>query len=318
MTITVLMPIHNGERFLQAALESVLRQSFRDFELLAVDDGSTDSSREILEAFRAQDERINIVYQPRLGYPAALNIGITKASYDLVAMMDADDVMMPKRLERQLSFLKAHANASVVCSYAYLIDVKGRIIGTSQNLVDVEGGLAKRDASLFSEIVNPTVLMRKADIMNVGRYRESFIFAPDRDLWARLATAGYSIQCQPEFLLCYRLHLGAISAQSMHRNALFATYSNVNFVRRLNNDRELTFDEFLNQRRQRPYGDRLDDWRKWTALMYYKRATRYRGEHKWMGCIRSLAIAASLAPWYIAKRAWAKSTGRAYSDAEYW
>lgn len=318
MTITVLMPVYNGERFLRPALESILGQSFQDFELLAVDDGSTDSSQEILETFRAQDERVEIIYQPHLGYTAALNTGVNKASHDLIAMMDADDVMMPNRLERQLSFIKSHPDASVVCSYAYLIDVRNRIIGTSQNQVDVEQGLAKRDPTLFSEIVNPSVLMRKTDIIQVGGYRECFVFAPDRDLWARLATSGYSIQCQSEFLLGYRLHQGAISAQAMHRNALFATYSNVNFLRRLQGEAELTFSEFLNQRRQRPLREQLNDWRKWTALMYYKRATRYRGECKWIGCVRSLAIAVLFAPWYVIKRAWMKSTGRAYSHAEQW
>ena len=93
----------------------------------------------------------------------------------------------------------------------------------------------------------------------------------------------------------------------MHSNALFATYSNVNFVRRLQGEAELTFNEFLDERRQRPLRKRLDDWRKWTALMYYKRATRYRGECKWIGFVRSLAIAVSLAPCFVVKRARSKS-----------
>ena len=307
MTITVVMPIYNGERFLRPAIESVIGQSFQDFELLAVDDGSTDSSRQILDAFRAEDKRVKVIYQPHLGYAAALNTGIDKASHDLIAMMDADDLMMPNRLERQLSFMTSHPRASVVCSYAYLIDIKGKIIGTSQNDVDVERGIAERDPTLFSEIVNPSVLMRRRDIIKVGGYRETFIFAPDRDLWTRLATSGYSIKCQPEFLLGYRLHLGALSAGTMHRNALFATYSNVNFVRRLRGEAELAFNEFLRQRSQRPLGRRLNEWRIWTALMYYKRATRYRGERRWIGCAGSFAIAVSLAPSYVIKRTWLKS-----------
>jgi glycosyltransferase involved in cell wall biosynthesis len=307
MTITVVMPVYNGERFLRSAIESVLSQSFQDFELLAIDDGSTDSTRQILDAFRAEDKRVNVIFRPHLGYAAALNVGIQRASNGLIAMMDADDIMLPNRLERQLSFLRSNPHASVICSYAYLIDVKGRIIGTSQNDIDVQRGKDKRDPTLFCEIVNPSVLMRKADIIQVGGYRESYIFAPDRDLWTRLVTSGYDIQCQPEFLLCYRLHLSAISAQSMHRNALFATLGNINFVRRLQGEAEITFHEFLIQRSQRPLRKRLNDWRTWTALMYYKRATRYRGECKWIGCFRSLAIAVLLAPAYVIKRAWLKS-----------
>ena len=209
MPITVLMPVYNGERFLRPALESVLGQSFREFELLAVDDGSTDSSREILKSFQARDRRVEIIYQPHLGYTATLNAGINNATHDLIAMMDADDVMMPNRLERQLAFISEHPKASVVCSHAYLIDVNDRVIGTSQNQVDVKGGIGQCDPLLFSEIVNPSVLMRKADIIQVGGYRDHFVFAADRDLWARLASSGYSIECQPEFLVSYRLSLGS-------------------------------------------------------------------------------------------------------------
>jgi glycosyltransferase involved in cell wall biosynthesis len=307
MSITVVMPVYNGEKFLRPAIESVIGQSFQDFELLVVDGGSTDSSRQILNAFRAEDKRVKVIDQPRPGYAAALNSGIDKAAHELIAMMDADDLMMPNRLERQLSFMMSHPRASVVCSYAYLIDIKGKIIGTSQNDVDVERGIEERDPTLFSEIVNPSVLMRRSDIVKVGGYRETFIFAADRDMWTRLATSGYNIKCQPEFLLGYRLHMGAVSAEAMHRNALFATYSNVNFVQRIRGEAELAFSEFLLQRRQRPLGRRLNEWRFWTALMYYKRATRYRGERWWMGCASSFAIALSLAPYYVIKRTWLKS-----------
>jgi glycosyltransferase involved in cell wall biosynthesis len=307
MTISVVMPIYNGQRFLASALESILRQSLHDFELLAIDDGSTDASRDILEIFRARDGRMRVIYQAHLGYAAALNAGVKNASHNLIAMMDGDDMMMPNRLERQFWFMRSVADASVVCSYAYLIDIKDKIIGTSQTEVDVERGIAERAPRLFSEIVNPSVLMRKEDILRVGGYRETFTFAPDRDLWARLVTSGFKIKCQPEFLLGYRLHLGALSAHTMHRNALFATYSDVMFVRRLRSEPEITFEEFLRLRRQRPLGQRLNDWRFWTALMYFKRAARYRGERRWVGCVRSLTVAVLLAPLYIIKRVVLKS-----------
>ena len=138
MTITVVMPIYNGQRFLRSALESVIRQTFQAFELLAIDDGSTDASREILETFRAKDGRVKVIYQAHLGYAVALNTGLKNASHDLIAMMDGDDLMMPNRLERQLWFMETQADASLVCSYAYLIDIKDRIIGTSQTEVNVD------------------------------------------------------------------------------------------------------------------------------------------------------------------------------------
>src|SRR5262249_16351338 len=156
----------------------------------------------------------------------------------------SDDVMMSNRLERQLSFLMKQPSASVVCSYAYLIDIKGRTIGISTNQVDVNRGRRELDPKLFSDIVHPSVLMRKKAGLQVGGYR-TFHFCPDRDLWGRLVAAGFDLRCQPEFLTGYRLHLGAQSAKTMHLNSLSAALCDANFVRRLRKEEELTFDNFL-------------------------------------------------------------------------
>jgi glycosyltransferase involved in cell wall biosynthesis len=299
------MAVFNGSRFLSPAVDSVLNQTLKDFEFIIVNDGSTDSSRNILEAYANKDQRIRFVDRPHAGCSAALNIAIENSSHDLIAVMDADDVMMPNRLERQLSFMVTQSNISVACSHAYFIDIKGRTIGISQNTVDVDRGRNERNPTLFSEIVHPSVLMRKKDILQVGGYRDLY-FCNDRDLWGRLVTAGFDIRCQPEILLGYRLHLGAMSGQTMCRNSLYATYCDVNVIRRLQGEEEITFGSFLTERKQRSLHAKLDDYRKSSALMHYKRSTRYRGECLYGSCVRSLAIAAALDPLHMVKRTWTK------------
>ena len=305
MTISVIMAVFNGSRFLSHAVDSVLNQTLMDFEFIIVNDGSTDSSRAILEAYANKDRRIKFVDRPHAGNAASLNTAIENASHELIAIMDADDVMMPNRLERQLSFMMTQPNISVACSHAYLIDIKGTIIGISQNTVDVSRGRNERNPKLFSEIVHPSVLMRKKDILQIGGYRDVY-FCNDRDLWGRLVTAGFDIRCQPEILLGYRLHLGAASAQTMRRNSLYATYCDVNVVRRLQGKNEFSFESFLVERKQRSLFARLNDYRKTSALMYYKRSTRYRGEGLYGRCVLSLAIAVALDPFHVLKRTWAK------------
>lgn len=305
MTISVIMAVFNGSRFLSDAVDSVLNQTLKDFELIIVHGASTDSSGEILEAYANKDRRIKFIDRPHAGYAAALNIAIENSAHELIAVMDADDVMMPNRLERQLSFIVTQPNISVACSYAYFIDIMGRTIGISQNTVDVDRGRNERNPKLFSEIVNPSVLMRKKDILQIGGYRDLY-FCADRDLWGRLVTAGFDIRCQPEILLGYRLHLGALSAQTMRRNSLYATYCDVNVVRRLQGEEEISFESFLVERKQRSLFAKLNDYRKTSALMHYKRSTRYRGECLYGRCVLSLALAVALDPFHVLKRTWTK------------
>ena len=305
MTISVVMAVYNGSRFLLPAIESVLSQSFKDFEFIIVNDGSTDSSPQIAQAYANKDRRIKYIDRPHVGYVAALNTAIEKSSHELIAMLDADDVMMPNRLERQLSFIATQPNISVACSHAYFIDIKGRIIGISENPVDVSRGRNELNPQLFSEIVHPSVLMRKKDVLQIGGYRNIY-FCPDRDLWGRLVTAGFDIRCQPEILLGYRLHLGALSAQTMRRNSLYATLCDINVIRRLRGEEEITFDAFILERKQRSLRAKIHDYRESSALMYYKRSTRYRGECRYGSCMRSFAVAVALDPLHIVKRTWAK------------
>jgi glycosyltransferase involved in cell wall biosynthesis len=299
------MAVFNGSRFLSHAVDSVLNQTLRDFEFVIVNDGSTDSSRAILEAYANKDHRIKFIDRPHAGNATSLNTAIENASHELIAVMDADDVMMPNRLERQLSFMMTQPNISVACSHAYFIDIKGKTIGISQNAVDVSRGRNERNPQLFSEIVHPSALMRKKDILQIGGYRDVY-FCSDRDLWGRLVTGGFDIRCQPETLLGYRLHLGAASGKTMRRNALYATYCDANVVRRLQGREELSFDSFLVERKQRSLRAKLDDYRKTSALMHYKRSTRYRGECLYGHCMFSLALAAALDPFHVLKRTWTK------------
>ena len=204
MQVSVLMAVYNGERFLREAVNSVLTQTFEDFEFIILDDGSTDSSVEILEEFAKVDSRIVLVKRPHRGLVVSLNTGLEMARADLIARFDADDRMLPQRLERQLLFLKDNPQFSVVCSHADLINVNGKKIGISTHPVDTLRGRKEFTPGLFLEVVSSSVLMRRSAVADVGGYRDMWM--EDRDLWGRLVTQGYLIGCQKERLIEYRLH----------------------------------------------------------------------------------------------------------------
>jgi hypothetical protein len=204
------MPVRNGGAYLSLALDSVLAQTFCDFELLVIDDGSTDGSRQHVEARAAREQRIRLLDNPGRGLVAALNHGILAASGEFIARMDADDISYPDRFERQVAYLRAHPQVAAVGTQARIVDARGNPTGGYSNFpcapVDVADALIKRGCA----IKHPSVLMRRDMIIEVGLYRPAVEHAEDFDLWLRLAEL-HLVANLPEVLLDYRQHTGQVS-----------------------------------------------------------------------------------------------------------
>jgi glycosyltransferase involved in cell wall biosynthesis len=207
--VSVLMPVYNAARYLAEAVESVLGQTFTDFEFLIVDDGSTDRSRVILEQYAVRDSRIRLVSRPNTGYAVALNELLRLARGALVARMDADDVALPERLQRQLDYLRAHPDVVCVGSAVHLIDEGGRF------LRDAHPGMESdeiQERALTGDCVlnHPSVMMRRAPVEAVGGYHPEFEPAEDLDLWLRLGEVG-RLTNLPDVLMKYRQHTASFS-----------------------------------------------------------------------------------------------------------
>jgi glycosyltransferase involved in cell wall biosynthesis len=208
--VTVLMPVYNGRPYLTAAVESVLAQTFTDFELLAVDDGSTDGSAELLADFARRDRRVRVVGRPNGGPSAALNTGLARARGALIARMDGDDVCRRHRLARQVEFLAARPDCVMVGAGVLLIDPDGLPICVKS---DFPAEHAEIDESLMAgrwSFVHPSVMMRTQAVRSVGGYRAEFDLAEDHDLALRLSERGATANL-PDVLLDFRQHLGSLS-----------------------------------------------------------------------------------------------------------
>lgn len=209
--ISVLMPVHNAERYVGAAIESLLQQTLTDFEVIAVDDGSTDRSAEIIQAYSRADGRIRYVGQQHAGLVASLNASIALSKGEYLARMDADDIACPRRLEHQAAFLAARGQYLAVGSQLECIDRDGQPIGV---LKYEESHEAIEERLLFKKMgttmPHPAVMMRRDAVIAVGAYRTKFVASEDRDLWLRLAERG-RLANLPDVLLQYRLHLESFS-----------------------------------------------------------------------------------------------------------
>jgi hypothetical protein len=209
--VSVAMPVFNGGRFLAAAVESILKQSFSDFELIAIDDGSTDQSASLLAGFARSDGRIRVITQANAGIVASLNRALDLARGEYVARMDADDVALPSRFGLQVAFLDTHPDVAVVGSAITLIDEEGKVIR------DVDYLLAPTEVSKFliqagCALAHPAVMMRKADVAAVGGYRGAYRHGEDYDLWLRISETR-ALANLPDRLLLYRQHPSKASAR---------------------------------------------------------------------------------------------------------
>lgn len=205
--VTVLMPVFNGQDHLREAVDSILWQTFNSFELLVVNDGSTDESADILAGYAAKDERVRVVYQPNSGIVAALNAGLALAKGAYIARMDADDVAHPRRLEIQVAYMETHPNC-VACGSDY------ELIGAKRGHVKTPytNDECKAQLLLKSCFAHPTVILRSSIFRSAGlHYEDEFQFAEDYRLWTQLAQYG-DLANIPEPLISYRVHSGQLSS----------------------------------------------------------------------------------------------------------
>jgi glycosyltransferase involved in cell wall biosynthesis len=210
-SVSVIMAVYNGERYVVEAVESVLRQTHRDFEFVIVDDGSTDGTRAILEGYAVRDGRIRLIVQDNADQPTSLNRALAAARSEWVALLDADDVCLPHRLETQLRALQRLPSVRVLGSYAFWKDQADahrgmRSLGPT-SIPEFEA-LGERDGLIA--LVHPSVMMHRPTILALGGYDPRFGAAADMELWSRVSDE-HAVLSVPEPLVYYRLHPGSMS-----------------------------------------------------------------------------------------------------------
>jgi glycosyltransferase involved in cell wall biosynthesis len=210
-TISVVLPVYNAASYLAAAVSSILGQTFGDFELIAIDDGSTDGSAQIIEQMMRQDARIQIISRPNTGIVGALNDGVARAQGEFIARMDADDIARPHRFERQLGFLRDTPGCVAVGSALLLMDSDGDAIGV-QHWALTHEEIDKLLLTGCSGLAHPAAMIRRAALQRVGGYRTEYEWIEDKDLWLRLAEIGRLANLR-EPLLQYRIHETSLSCQ---------------------------------------------------------------------------------------------------------
>jgi len=205
--VSIIIPTYNRAYLLPRTIKSVLNQTFKDFELIIVDDGSLDNTREVVEEFQKKDQRVKYIWQENSGRPARpKNVGIKNAKGEYIAFLDSDDEWLPEKLEKQLSLFEYSKKKSLglVSCNAFIISQGGKILG------EYHTSKVKFFLPEFLEqsrvLSNSGIILPKDIIKRVGFFDEKTGFAEDQDMWIRIAKAGYSFDFVAEPLFKYYIH----------------------------------------------------------------------------------------------------------------
>lgn len=249
--VSIVTPTFNRAEFIREAVESVLGQTMPDWELLIVDDGSTDTTREVLAPYQT-DPRIHYLYQPNQGQSIARNNALAKARGDCVGFLDSDDLWCADKLERQLALFDKHPDVDIVHGDESMIDEQGQEI--SREIMRRYSGRITPQLLADNSVSITTALVRRKCFDEMGGFQASHGVADDYDLWLRFS-ARYRFHYEPGIVASYRVMEDQISSDKRRRFAA----------------NEMIIKNFLAK-----YGDQLDRKdRRWGLARFYCRSARY-------------------------------------------
>ena len=201
--VSVVMPVKNAENTIKESIDSILTQTLTNFELIIVNDNSTDGTKNLLKSYASSDQRIILINSSGQGISEAINCGIEQAKSPLIARMDADDISHPERLEKQVNAFNNNQNLVLLGTFCHIFrDGDGKI----QNYkIPTTNSELQNSIRSIPTLYHPTIMARKDIIQLVGGFRKRFEGAEDHDLYLRLSRHG-EIAVLPEYLVWYRAH----------------------------------------------------------------------------------------------------------------
>jgi len=229
------MSVYNGQTFLAEAMESILGQTYRDFEFVIIDDGSIDSTPDILAKYAAMDRRIRVHRHANKGRALSLNVGINLARGKYIARMDADDIALPERLGQQKGFMDSHPEVGLLGGAVELVSANGRTLRTIR--FPTSDSAIRSVMFAYNPFCHPSVVMAKEVVLASGGYRKALLDADDYDLWLRVSERTQVANLE-KCVLRYRIHAGQVSIQNMRHQKMSVLVADAAALKRRNGGRD--------------------------------------------------------------------------------
>lgn len=282
--VTVLMSVYNSEKYLREAIDSILNQTFKDFEFLITNDGSKDKSLQIIKDYK--DKRIRLISRENKGLVASLNEGIGLAKGEYIARQDSDDISVPTRLAKEVAFLDANPQVGLVGSNYSHIDMKSKKTGTTTNIFTHPDDL-KVALVTCNQYGHGSVMIRKSVLDKTGVYDKSVGYVEDYDLWVRISRVADVANIEESLYLWRKNEAGiTLTNQQLQIDQTLAV-------------RDRAFEDFLKHRlryklfRFHPSGERYRDRK---AILYRDFAYMYKQRGKLIRSLIMLCTAAIVQP----------------------
>ena len=233
-TISVVMSAYNDGQYLNEAINSILKQTYKNFKFIIINDASTDDTAKILQDHKKKDPRIIVLdNKTNLGLTKSLNIGLKKAHGRYIARMDADDIAYPDRFAKEVKFLKDNPGIFLVGGAMKVIDKDGKVTSQYKPLTDPK--IIRESMPPENEFLHGTIMFR-----NDGQtfYRDKFRYAQDYDLYLNLFTRDKILANLPDFFMKYRFAPGSVSVDKAGQQALFGKKAEEFYYQRLKNKKD--------------------------------------------------------------------------------
>jgi glycosyltransferase involved in cell wall biosynthesis len=289
--VTIIVPIYNGEAYLRETLDSLLSQSCGNCELLAIDDGSTDASSEIVRSFK--DDRIRLIKKENSGLCNTLNLGIEEAKAQYIARNDQDDISTPQRLERQLKVMSENPDAIGLFSYNTKVGSK-HTWSNADKLTMAAGQMRAYDPAKDGCLLGSTMFARTSVLRSIGGFRQAYYPSDDLDLELRLAQAGKVIVLQ-EPLVAYRFHESANTYRVFADMQEKSRWAFDSYEKRLQSVPEFTFEEFVLSQPRSGWSD-LAKRRMNLAILRMRTAGQRFLDGRYMAGLAHLSVGVALNP----------------------
>ena len=301
MKFSVLMTVYNTKAFLPEAIDSVLNQTYSDFEFLIIDDGSTDGSLEVLQEYVRRDKRIRLVAQANQGCSEAGNTGFRISDADWIFRVDSDDVMYPNRLARQVEFIKSHPDAKAVSAMVHFIDEHGRKIVTSRPDL-----FTREDWDVYHRECRPVVIphtvsaLHRQTVLDVGGY--NYDYFSDTYLFSRIVEAGHLILVQSEVLGAYRFHTTSVMSKNVFWSEVGSEWIHENWQRRRSGTNEIDWESYRKSWQGWGICRRLNQYRLTNARMHMREIARLLHSKRRLALSKRILSICLFAPDFVLSR----------------
>lgn len=218
--VSILLPVYNSRRYIEECLNSILNQTYKNIEIIIINDGCNDGTEEILKTIAIEFRNIKLYNQENLGYCNSINKGIVYCSGEYIARMDADDIMISSRIERQVEHLEMYPEVSILGTSICYINSFGEEL--TKHIFPNRYKIPRQILDQ-SPVAHPSVMIRKSVFQKVGKFRSNLYPSEDYDFWLRASSLGFVIDNLDEILLLYRIH----GNSTTHNNSIKRAYSSI-------------------------------------------------------------------------------------------